>query len=102
MKPIHIEMPLVRKCEVLECTYNTGSACHAKAITVGANVHPDCGTYFSAGASHSRATDITAGVGACKMSDCSYNDDYECVAQEIMVGFRMDKPNCMTYTHRSA
>lgn len=100
MKRIPIEMPIVRECSVTECTYNTDTSCHAKAITVGSNVHPDCDTYFSTSATHTRARERTAGVGACKMSDCSFNDDFECVAEEIRVGYRMERINCLTYAHR--
>jgi len=100
MKQIPIEMPLVRECSVTGCTYNANDACHARAITVGTAVHPDCDTYFSSTASHTKAIERSAGVGACKMSDCNYNDDYECIAEEIKVGFRMERVNCLTYAHR--
>ena len=101
MKRIPIEMPSVRDCAVTQCTYNTNSACHARAITVGANVHPDCDTFFSTASPHTKAIERQAGVGACKMSDCNYNDDFECVAEEIQVGFRMERVNCLTYAQRA-
>jgi len=28
------------------------------------------------------------------------NADYECIAEEIKVGFRMERVNCLTYAHR--
>lgn len=100
MRQIPIEMPIVKECVVTECTYNTNTACHARAITVGANVHPACDTYFSTSADHTKAKERIAGVGACKMSDCSFNDDFECVAEEIRVGYRMERVDCLTYAHR--
>lgn len=100
MKRIPIEMPIVSECSVTECTYNMNVSCHARAITVGSNVHPDCDTYFSSSSSHTKAVERTAGVGACKMSDCNYNDDYECIAEEIRVGYKMERVNCLTYAHR--
>lgn len=101
MRQINIEMPVVKGCEVTACTYNNNTACNAKAITVGANVHPDCDTFFSLSRSHTKAVEREAGVGACKMSDCSYNEDFECVAKEIMVGFKMERANCLTYSNRA-
>lgn len=101
MKQISIEMPLVATCSATECAYNTSNSCHARAITVGDGVHPGCDTYFgSAGVSHTKAIQRTAGVGACKVSDCRHNEDYECVAEQISVGQSTNVISCLTYSHR--
>jgi hypothetical protein len=101
MNQISIEMPLVEACSATECAYNTGRCCHARAITVGDGVHPGCDTYFgSAGASHTKAIQRTAGVGACKVSGCRHNDDFECMAEHITVGSMSDAVSCLTYSHR--
>lgn len=102
MYKISVEMPLVKECSVGECGYNANSSCHARAITIGQKVHPDCDTYFSLAdpSAHSKANQRQAGVGACKMSECLHNDDYECVAEKISVGHVMDRINCLTYSQR--
>jgi hypothetical protein len=102
MKQLSIEMPVVSECSVTECAYNTSNCCHARAITVGDSVHPGCDTFLglSGSASHAREKQRTAGVGACKMSSCQYNDDYECMADTIMIGNPGGQVNCLTYSHR--
>lgn len=99
MKTISIEMPLVAQCSVSECAYNTENCCHARAITVGDSIHPGCDTFMES-ASHSKARQRTAGVGACKVSACQHNDDYECMAEQISVGHANNAVNCLTYSHR--
>jgi hypothetical protein len=47
MQKFSIEMPLVKKCDVLKCGYNVNSSCHAKAITIGDNVNPECDTFLN-------------------------------------------------------
>ena len=101
MKRIPIEMSVVKGCEVSKCVYNADSACHAKAITVGDTVRPDCDTYFTLPSAHTKAVQRQAGVGACKMSDCKFNEDFECISPEISMGFLKDAPKCMTYSARS-
>jgi hypothetical protein len=61
MKPITVEMPQVLKCAAAQCAYNTSGACHAKAITIGDTVNPDCDTFFSA-SKHARNEQIVVGV----------------------------------------
>lgn len=99
MDKMTVEMVPVRKCSVEACGYNVGKSCHAKAITVGDTVNPECDTYFVSPA-HSRETRRVAGVGACKVSACRYNDDYECTAQSIEVGVAKDQVKCLTYWPR--
>ncbi|MGL6159666.1 MULTISPECIES: DUF1540 domain-containing protein [unclassified Microbulbifer] len=91
---IATDMPEVTQCAVTQCAYNAGAACHARAITVGEGDEPDCDTFF--GNSHHTKSARTAGVGACKMTDCVHNDDLECSADGIKVGPSI---NCLTYTH---
>lgn len=99
MKRIPIEMSVVKGCEVSKCAYNSASGCHAKAITVGDEVGPDCDTYLSS-SSHTKSVQRQAGVGACKMSDCRFNEDLECISPEIMVGLQKEAAKCMTYSLR--
>jgi hypothetical protein len=100
MKQISIEMPIVSECSIGECAYNANNACHARAITVGDSaVHPGCDTFLNS-APHSRARQITAGVGACKATSCRYNDDYECTTDKISVGHASSSICCLTYQNR--
>lgn len=93
---IMIEMPLIKQCDVAECVYNVKSACHAKAITIGDGVHPGCDTYMK-GSGHVRNSGIKAGVGACNVSDCRHNTDFECSADSINVSQQGSMVHCMTY-----
>lgn len=92
-------MPLVKKCEVGSCAYNTAHNCHAKAITVGDGDRPGCDTFFE-NADHTRIVTLTAGVGACKVSQCRYNQDYECNAESIEVGYVANDVRCRTFSSR--
>lgn len=101
MMKFTLEMPSVSKCAVTECAYNVEKRCHAKAITVGNGQSPGCDTAFLGVQSHSRDTKRIAGVGACKVSQCQYNSDFECAAKDIEVGFAQNKVNCLTYQSRA-
>lgn len=96
MNKITIEMPLVRQCTATQCGYNVNEACHAKAITIGDTITPGCDTYFEA-TTHSKEKSRVAGVGACKVSKCKYNKDFECCAENIEVGINSHEINCLTY-----
>lgn len=96
---VAIEMPQVNKCAVETCAYNTGAACHAKAITIGDHSEPACDTFFAAGA-HPRLPQFMAGVGACKVAECRHNADYECTADRIEVGIEEDRGRCLTFSAR--
>lgn len=96
MSVINIDMPIVKKCYVQDCGYNSSSSCHAKAITIGDFTNPGCDTYLSVD-EHSKETRRIAGVGACKVSSCKHNRDYECGAIEISVGYAAEKINCLTF-----
>ena len=99
MNRIGIDMPLVGECSVAECAYNTHNCCQARAITVGDGVHPGCDTFLAATA-HARDAGRHAGVGACKVSACRHNDDFECTVQQIAVGHSGGGASCLTYQQR--
>ncbi len=99
MTKITLEMPLVTKCSVDECAYNSKSNCHARAITVGNPILPGCDTFLAA-EHHATQSAQIAGIGACKTAGCKFNDDLECVAESIQVGLIRSKPHCMTFTLR--
>jgi hypothetical protein len=83
--------------EFLTCVlYNADGACHAKAITVGNTINPDCDTYLVS-AAHAGNVRIVAGVGACKVTGCQFNQDFECTAESIKVGFASDQIRCLTF-----
>ncbi len=79
--------------------YGTNN-CHAKAITVGDEANPGCDTYFDTNL-HTHESKRIAGVGACKMDDCQFNNDFECAADGVSVGMVDGKINCLTYKARS-
>lgn len=97
MNKITLEMPLVSQCSASKCAYNSNSNCHARAITVGDATHPGCDT-FLAGGTHTKQAKMIAGIGACKMGNCKFNDDLECVAENVKVGMTGSMANCMTFT----
>jgi hypothetical protein len=91
------DMPQVKECVVTECSYNTGKVCHAMAIMVGDDVCPMCDTYTNY-MSKGGVPDATGKVGACRTSDCIYNDSLECSADGINVGWHQNHAECMTFT----
>lgn len=99
MKKLTIEMPLVSSCGASQCGYNVNQSCHAKAITVGDYLNPGCDTFLDANR-HSTEIKRIAGVGACKIANCRFNDDFECTAEKIVVGQAKQKINCLTYIER--
>jgi len=94
-----MEMPKVVRCEVNDCAYNTDNCCHALAITVGDEVHPRCDTFCH---SMMKGGDrgAIAGVGACKVYSCMYNNGLECNSPEICVGYKGQEPDCLTFRTR--
>ncbi len=94
-----IDMPLVAECAVSDCAYNVGKACHARAITIGDGVHPECDTFFGS-SGHAHDTNRKAGVGACKVTGCMHNEDYECAAPKITVGYKGKDINCLSFHAR--
>lgn len=96
---ITIEMSQVAECSVEQCAYNLASLCHAKAITIGDPAAPACDTFVEAPV-HAKGVKIRAGVGACKMTGCVHNADFECEADGVEVGFEGGEAHCLTYTAR--
>lgn len=96
MKSLCIEMSEVRDCAATSCAYNTGGTCHAKAITVGDSIIPQCDTFFVASV-HVSASQAKGGVGACKVSGCRFNLGLECTADSIVVGPSGKGTLCLTY-----
>ena len=73
-----MDMVMVTRCDATECAYNMGDSCHAMAITIGGKTDRKCDTFLSSSAKGG-IPDVTAGVGACKVSICTYNKNLECV-----------------------
>jgi len=93
--PQTIKMPRVAECAIAECAYNANRTCHAIAITIGDMSQPKCDTFFVS-PKHS-GTKISAGVGACKVSACGYNKDFECSAPNIRVAGERNQVRCITF-----
>lgn len=89
------KMPIVSECAIAECAYNSNKACHAIAITIGDGERPMCDTFFKS--SKHGGIKETAGVGACKVSACSHNIDFECSASSIRVGHEANYGKCLTF-----
>lgn len=99
MTKLTLDMPLVAQCVVDDCVYNIDKGCHARAITVGDATNPDCDTYMGS-SSHTKRKQLQAGVGACKVTRCTFNDDFECMASSINVGYQGSAVHCITFTKR--
>jgi len=92
-----MDMPKIERCRVTECCYNLEQMCHALAITVGgAGDHPACDTYCDLTAKGGDRSAV-GGVGACKVSECRYNQSLECLASGITVGRAQDEAACLTF-----
>lgn len=92
-----MEMPEVKECKMQDCAYNMDMACHALAITVGAETHPVCDTFVRA-SEKGGAEDSRGRVGACKVSTCKWNSKLECSAPGIAVDLhQQDDADCMTF-----
>ena len=91
-------MPKIQKCEMLECSYNLGSQCHAMAITVGGE-HAMCDTLLMA--THKGGIqDMTGSIGACKVEGCSFNQSFECTASGVSVGMHHEHADCLTFQQK--
>lgn len=96
MDTVTLEMPLVTECLASLCAYNKNQKCHARAITIGDTLHPGCDTFLK-GSAHTKQTSQIAGIGACKMGNCKYNEDFECVAGSVRIGVEKRGANCRTF-----
>lgn len=102
MQHLTVIMPLVKNCSVGKCAYNTENRCHAKAITVGDGQCPGCDTFLDmpSPAAHTKQPGCTAGVGACKVSNCQFNTGYACTASDITIAIPGSHALCATYAPR--
>ncbi len=94
------DMAKVESCTKSDCIFNRNNQCHAQAINIGDEFHPDCDTYIQ-GSKKAGDDDVIAGVGACKCTSCEYNDNYQCQAGSINVGPKSDEVECLTYEARA-
>ena len=95
-----MKMPKVMQCTMEDCAYNSEQNCPALAITVGdPNGNSHCDTFFKAEPSGGDQ-EQTAGVGACKLSDCQFNQKFECSAPDIQVGMQGGQADCLTFQAR--
>jgi hypothetical protein len=95
-----MEMSNVAQCRVADCAYNKEQECHAYAITVGGDAdHPQCDTFVHASVKGGDPG-ITAGVGACKVAGCAFNESLECSADNIDVLYEGSEPDCGTFQPR--
>lgn len=97
MKTKTIEMPDVIGCDASNCAYNTGNACRARAITIGDGTFPGCDTFSGWLNDQKVKATRVAGVGACKIAGCRYNEDLECEADSIVVATSSAPPACQTF-----
>ena len=96
---LNVLVPEVSSCGVAGCCYNAEASCHARAITIGDGSNPGCDTYMAAARHTSDRTQ--AGVGACKVTVCKHNRDYECQAEAIRVEMRRGEAGCVTFERAS-
>lgn len=99
MSQVSNEMTLVSSCDAVRCSYNLNNKCHAKAITIGDGVNPECDTFLSS-FEHTHEVNQMAGVGACKVSDCVHNNEFECAADNVSIGIVDGEVKCLTFSAR--
>lgn len=99
MEKICIEMPVVSECAATECAYNINKDCHARAITIGDGIHPGCDTFLPS-SKKAKGGGRTAGIGACKTTNCKFNEGLECMTDSISVCHVQNKVSCTTYSAR--
>lgn len=92
-----MDMPQVKLCNAAKCAFNKDNACHALAVTIGDDLIARCDTYLVNG-SHGGILSEIAGVGACKMEDCTHNKGLYCRAPAIEVKYTKNGPVCATYS----
>lgn len=92
------QMPRIMQCEEKECAFNRASKCHAFAINVGGptDVRPKCDTFFKTRTPCGRE-DVLAGVGACKVLTCKFNELLMCLAPRVHVQVYNGQAECATY-----
>ncbi|WP_090719078.1 hypothetical protein [Nitrosomonas sp. Nm166] len=50
---------------------------------------------------HAKAATRTAGIGACKIEVCQFNDDFECMTESIHVGPSKSEISYLTVAPRN-
>ena len=88
-------MPKIFDCEMTDCVYNTDNECHTIAITVG-DQSPICDTCMK-GSKKGGIMDMTAGVGACKVESCMFNQSLECSVEGIHIRQHSGHAECDTF-----
>ncbi|HNR51273.1 MAG: hypothetical protein BWZ01_00413 [Deltaproteobacteria bacterium ADurb.BinA179] len=94
-----MSMPEITRCDATECSYNRDRQCHTMAITIGDASCPMCDTFVQTDASGGDPS-VIGRVGACKTSNCRYNEALECTAESINVGMHSRHADCMTFSSR--
>lgn len=92
------KMPKIIDCQAINCVYNINKKCHTPAITVGDD-EPCCDTFYTS-RNKGGFTDVNGGVGACKVTECEYNDSFECSASGIHVAIKKDHADCVTFKQK--
>lgn len=84
----------VLTCHAIDCSYNCATECCAPQIEVG-DSHPMCDTY-----TRNPQVDIQTGeppVGACKVTQCHYNQEMDCSASGITLTVHSGHADCATF-----
>lgn len=91
----NVVKPEIAGCAMKDCAFNSRGRCHALAINVGDD-HPRCDTYSSS-AEKAGQHYLIGGVGACKVTRCSYNGGMLCGAPNISIARHNDHADCLMY-----
>ncbi len=91
----NVKMSQVLDCDAVNCVYNKDKKCHTLAVNVG-DTEPLCDT-FMAGPSKGGFEEVIGGIGACKVSGCSFNKSYECTSKGVHMSLVGDHVDCKTY-----
>lgn len=89
-----MDMAKVSSCNMTACTYNMQNICQTLGINVGP--HAECNT-FNYTAMKGGLKGVKGGVGACRASECKFNEMMECKAPEVNVAFHDQHPDCKTF-----
>ena len=90
-----MKMSQVLDCDAVNCVYNKDKKCHTLAVNVG-DTELLCDT-FMAGPSKGGFEEVIGGIGACKVSGCSFNKSYECTSKGVHMSLVGDHVDCKTY-----
>ncbi len=72
-------MPQIVRCEQMACRYNSGVACHAAGVAIGARREAVCESR-SRGAVKTADPEIIGTVEICGMMRCVHNEESLCTA----------------------